>query len=227
MKKIYRIILILGTFIFVSTYNPNKLNLNSEKKEVFLKIKKIEIINTSLVKENEIIEKLDHIYNKNILTIRREEIEEPLNQINFLEGIEVKKKYPNTIIIKVYETQPIGILFKDKTKYLLDNSSNLVYFNEAKNFENLPSIFGEGAENNFLNFFNQLENNNFPKEKIKSYHYHKIGRWDLELFDNKIIKFPHNKISETIQKSIEILNRKDFQNYNVIDLRIHGKIIVE
>jgi len=227
MKKIYRIILILGTFIFVSTYNPNKLNLNPEKKKVFLKIKKIEIINTSLIQESEIIEKLDHIYNKNILTIRREEIEEPLNQINFLEEIEVKKKYPNTIIIKVYETQPIAIIFKDKIKYLFDNSSNLISFNKTKNFENLPSIFGEGAENNFLNFFNQLENNNFPKEKIKSYYYHKIGRWDLELFDNKIIKFPHDKISETIQKSIEILNREDFQNYNVIDLRIHGKIIVE
>ena len=88
-------------------------------------------------------------------------------------------------------------------------------------------IFGDGAEHEFLHFYNQLKNNNFPIEKIKSYYYHKIGRWDLELLDNKIIKFPHKKISKNIKKSIELLNRKDFVNYNTIDLRIHGKIVVE
>lgn len=227
MKKLYRVVLILGTFIIVSTYSPSELNFISKKKEVFLKISKIEVVNTSLVKESEILERLGGLYNQNILTIKREDIEKPLDEVDFLEKIKVKKKYPNTIVIEVYETRPIAIIFKDKTKYLFDNSSNLISFNKAKNFENLPSIFGEGAENEFLNFFNQLKNSNFPKKKIKSYYYHKIGRWDLELFDNKIIKFPDNKIFEAIQKSIELLNRKDFENYNVIDLRIHGKIVVE
>ena len=44
---------------------------------------------------------------------------------------------------------------------------------------------------------------------------------------NKTIKFPHNNVDEAIRKSIELLNRKDFENYNIIDLRVNGKIIVE
>ena len=32
---------------------------------------------------------------------------------------------------------------------------------------------------------------------------------------------------EAIKKSIELLKRKDFENYKIIDLRIDGKIIVE
>ena len=46
-------------------------------------------------------------------------------------------------------------------------------------------------------------------------------------------KQPNNKISlrakltEAIKKSVELLNRKDFENYNIIDLRVYGKIIVE
>ena len=33
-------------------------------------------------------------------------------------------------------------------------------------FNQLPTIFGEKAENNFIYFFNQLKNNNFPNKKI-------------------------------------------------------------
>ena len=34
-------------------------------------------------------------------------------------------------------------------------------------------------------------------------------------------------MAEAIQQSVELLTHKDFENYNVIDLRIHGKIVVE
>ena len=51
--------------------------------------------------------------------------------------------------------------------------------------------------------------------------------FDLELLDNRTIKFPNNVDNEIIKKTIELLSRKDFENYKIIDLRIDGKIIVE
>ena len=94
-------------------------------------------------------------------------------------------------------------------------------------FDDFPNVFGERAEQDFINFYNQLENNNFPKQRVKNFYYFQIGRWDLELLNNQIIKFPANKIPEAIQQSVELLARKDFGNYNIIDLRIYGKIVVE
>ena len=47
-----------------------------------------------LVKKDDVYEKLDIIYNKNIFLIKREDMEESLKEINFLEKIEVKKKNP-------------------------------------------------------------------------------------------------------------------------------------
>ena len=91
----------------------------------------------------------------------------------------------------------------------------------------MPSVFGKGAENNFIYFFNQLKKNNFPNKQIKNFYYFQIGRWDLQLVNNKIIKFPDNNIDYAINKSIELLAREDFKNYNIIDLRVDGKIIVE
>ena len=227
MKKLYRIIILLVAFIFLTTYSPNEFNVFHPKKNIFFKIQNIKIINNNLIDENTIIEKLTEIYEKNILFIERNDIERTLKSIEFLEKIEVKKKYPNTIIIKVYETNPIAILFKKNHKYLLDSSSNLILFNESMLFDDLPSIFGEGAEQDFINFYNQLENNNFPKQRVKNFYYFQIGRWDLQLLSNQIIKFPANKITESIQQSVKLLARKDFENYDIIDLRIHGKIVVE
>jgi len=227
MKKLYRIVLLVIVLIFLSTYSPSGFNLISKKDNTFLKIQKIEIVNNSLIKNTEIKEKLSKIYNKNILLIRREDIEDPLKEINFLEKIEVKKKYPNTIIVEVFETKAVATLYKNKTKYLLDSLSNLILFKDNENFNQLPSIFGEEAEKYFMYFFNQLENNNFPIENVKKFYFFQIGRWDLQLASGRLVKFPHRNIDYAIKKSIELLDRKDFENYNIIDLRIDGKIIVE
>ena len=143
MKKIYRSVLLLTVFIFLSTYNPKNLNSISEKNHILFKIQKIEILNNFLVEKREIEKKLSKIYNKNIFLVKRSDIEEPLKKIDFLEKIEVKKKYPDTIIVKIFETKPVAIIFKNKVKYLLDTSSNLVLFKDDKNFNQLPEVFGK------------------------------------------------------------------------------------
>ena len=121
----------------------------------------------------------------------------------------------------------MGILFKNKKRYLIDSSSNLISIREDENFEELPNIFGEGAEKNFISFLNKLKNNNFSIKQINKFYYFKIGRWDVELINNKTIKFPYNINDDLIKKSIDLLNDNDFKNYNIIDLRVDGKIIVE
>ena len=227
MKKIYRIFLLLTILIFLSTYNPIELNENLKKNNNFFKVEKIEIFNNYLIKKEKIKKKLKKVKNKNIFLVKSIDIEVPLKQIPFFEKVEVKKKYPNTIIVKIFETKPVGILFKKNTKYILDSSSNLISINKNVDIDKMPSIFGEGAENNFIFFFNILKNNKFNITRIKNYYYFQAGRWDIELFNNKIIKFPENNTKEAVKKTIELLKRKDFKNYNIIDLRLNGKIIVE
>ncbi len=126
MKKFYRIVLLLALFIFLTTYTPSGLNVFPKKTNLFFEIQNIEIVNNHIINKEEIDKKLANILGKNILFIKRNDLEKPLKSIDFLEKIEVKKKYPNTVIIKVYETKPIAIIFKKSKKYLLDSSSNLI-----------------------------------------------------------------------------------------------------
>ena len=226
MKKLYRIILLLLIFSFLTTYSPKEINV-SPNKSFFFKIKNIEIINNYLISTNTIDEKMNKIYGKNILFIKRKDIQSLLSSIDFLKKIEVRKKYPDTIIIKIYETKLVAVLFKKDQKYLLDSSSNLIPFNTNDLLKNLPNVFGEGAEKNFINFFKKLEKNNFATKRIKNFYYFQIGRWDIQLLNDQKIKLPSNKTTEAIQQIIELLDREDFKKYKVIDLRIDGKIVVE
>ena len=227
MKKFYRIILLVIALIFLSTFNPREFNSVAKKTNALFKIENIEIKNNFLINKIEIEEKLDAIYKENIFFIKREDIVKPLKNIDFLEKIEVKKRYPNTLVLNIFETKPVAILFKNKAKYILDSSSNLILFKQDIGLNNLPGIFCEEAENNFVYFLNLLKKNNFPIKQIKNFYYFQIGRWDLQLANNKIVKLPHNNIKDAVIKSIELLDHKNFKSYNIIDLRIDGKIIVK
>jgi len=227
MRKFYRIVLLIIVLICLTTYNPNKFEKNLKNKNSFFEIQKIVILNNLLVKKEDIFSKINLLYNKNIFFIKGEDIEKSLEDLDFLRKIEVKKKYPDTIIVKIFETKPVGILFKEKKQYLLDSSSNLIEIGKKEDFADLPNIIGDDAEKNIINFITELENNNFPIENVINFFYFKIGRWDLELSDARLIKLPYKVNSDIIKKAIKLLNRKDFQKYKIIDLRIDGKIIVE
>tara|TARA_Y100000590_G_scaffold417719_1_gene517713 strand:- start:1878 stop:2561 length:684 start_codon:yes stop_codon:yes gene_type:complete len=227
MRKFYRIILLIIIFVLLTTYNSKHNKIFQQSKDTFFKITKIEIVGNKLTKSKEIKEKLNDIYGKNILFIKEDDIKKPLKSISFLDKIEVKKKYPNDVVITVFETEPLAIIYKDNIKYILDSSSNLIDFNENIFSEDFPIIFGEYAEKYFINFFDLLRTNEFPTNKIKNYYYFQVNRWDLQLSNKQIIKFPADQTEKAIIKSIELLKRKDFLEYNIIDLRIHDKIVVE
>ena len=193
MKKLSKIGSLLALFIFLTTYAPSKFNINQNKKFFFFKIQNIEIINNRIIDKTKIYEKLNHIYGKNIIFIKRFDLEKPLQSTDFLEKIEVKKKYPNTILIKIFETKPIAIIYKNNAKFFVDNRSNLIAFKKGQFIDSLPNIFGKKSELNLVNFIKILDNNNFPKKDIKNYYYYQINRWDIELFNGQLIKFPHIK----------------------------------
>ena len=77
-------------------------------------LKKIEIENNSLLKERDIKKLLIPIYNKNLILLTNKEIQKVIMENNFIESFIVKKKYPNTLKIKIFEKKPIAILLSKK-----------------------------------------------------------------------------------------------------------------
>ena len=93
--------------------------------------------------------------------------------------------------------------------------------------KNLPYVFGVDAEIQFSKFNKILKENGFPINLIKNYYFFKINRWDLHLLNQKIIRFPPNELNQSVKKAVSLLQKDEFKKFNVIDLRINGKMIVQ
>ena len=117
MKKFYSILLLFIVFTFLTTYNPSEIEFFPNKNNSIFNIKNIKIINNNRVNENYIQSKLTEIYGRNIFFLKNKDIKNLIKNISYLDSVEVKKKYPNTLIVKIVETEPIAILFKNNENH--------------------------------------------------------------------------------------------------------------
>ena len=219
MKKKLFVGLIL--FIFFSTYKfKNDYNIL----KVF-NIKKIEIENNQILDGSVIKKDLIFLYQKNIFSINEKEIKERIKKNNFIESFEIKKIYPSSIKIKIFEKKPIAILYDKKEKFFYMNKGDVIKYLKIEEFENLPTVFGN--KDNFNYFYNQLVKINFPIDQIKSFYFFETNRWDLLTVNNKTIKLPIKNYGKSLKSFLRINEKDEFTKFKVFDYRINGQLILK
>tara|TARA_A100001015_G_scaffold191205_1_gene213040 strand:- start:760 stop:1416 length:657 start_codon:yes stop_codon:yes gene_type:complete len=217
MKK--RIVIGLGLLILLTT-------ITSQQKIVISKfnLKEINIENNILTKKKDIKKLLFPIYNKNLIFLENSEIEKALMQNSFIESFEIKKKYPNTLSIKIFEKKPIAILQHNKNKFYLSEKIELIKFENLSNYQNLPYVIG--SKEDFEIFYNSLNKINFPFDQIKKYTLYESKRWDLETVNNKLIRLPAKDYIKSIKNYLNLINNNDFKKYKLFDYRINNQLIL-
>ena len=188
-------------------------------------LKKITVKNNFLVKEQDIQNLLLAVYGKNLIFLDNYVIEKALIQNSFIETFNIKKIYPDTLNIVIFEKKPIAILFNKKKKFYLSEKIELIDFIELKNYQNLPYVFGN--KNEFKIFYDNLKKIDFPFHLIKKYTLYDSKRWDLETTNNKIIKLPPRDYIKNIDNYFDLIKKKDFQKYKVFDYRIDNQLILK
>ena len=188
-------------------------------------LKKIIIVNNSLIKEEEIKKLLNPVYNKNLIFLSNEEIEEKLMKNSYIKSFYIKKKYPDTLEIKIIEKKPIAILFFNKKKFYLSEKIELINFKRIKEYENLPYIFGNKED--FKVLFYELKKINFPISLIKKFTLFETNRWDLETFDNKVIKLPADNYIKSLENYLNLIDKDIFKKYKLFDYRIGNQLILK
>ena len=207
-------------FVLLTTYTP-KFNfiVNSN-----LYIQKIEIKNTSIIKPDEIKQKLSFVYKENLFFLNLKDIESNLKKETFIESFSVKKIYPNTLKIIIVEKKPIAILHNKKKKLYISNKGNLINFVDIKVYNDLPTVFGNGER--FYSLYQDLQNLRFPLEKIKSFYFFESGRWDLVMYDDKVIKLPTSDYLSSLKNFMLSKTNSNFDSYKIFDYRIKGQLIL-
>ena len=133
-RKIIAIILLvlLSTITSQQKFVTAKFNLN-----------KIIVTNNYLVDNKEIKKLLSPFNNKSLILLKDEEIKQALLKNSLIESFKIKKKYPNTLKIQIFEKKPIAVLQNKKQKFLLSEKIDLIEFKYFQKNENLPYVFGK------------------------------------------------------------------------------------
>ena len=218
MKK--KIVIAVALLILFSTITSQK------KIRIFSKfnLQEIKIENNLILKEGDLKKLLIPIYNKNLLFLSYAEIEKLLMQNSFIDGFNIKKKYPQSLKIEIFEKKPIAILIYNKEKYYLSEKIELIEFNDHKNFRELPYIFGNHKK--FKQLYDKLKQINFPLKEIKNYTFFESNRWDLKIEDI-VIKLPNKDYEKSLKEYLMIKDKKNFKKYKIFDFRVNNQLILK
>ena len=218
MRK--RFIFAFVLLILLSTYNlQNHYSISSK-----FYIKKIIVENNFILKEEDIIQNLLFLYKTNLFFLGEKKLKHKINKMDFVESFKIKKIFPNTIKIEIYEKKPIAILQKKERRYYYTDKDEIVDFKTLENYKNLPVIFGN--EKDFKTLYTNLKKTNFPIRTIEKFFLFKSKRWDLLTTNNITIKLPINEYNESLNNFIKITKNKNLNKYKTFDYRINGQLIL-
>ena len=207
-------------FILLTTYIP-KFDFN-ENFNFF--IKEIQLVGNSIIKEEEIIERLELLYKENLFFLNTEKIKRNLKDKTFIESYYIKKIYPDKLKLSIIEKVPIAVVVNKKKKFYISNKGDHINFFNIDIYKDLPTVFGDKEK--FYILYKNLKDVEFPLEKVKSFYYFEAGRWDLVMAEGKVIKLPIENYLFSLKDFMKSKNDNSFNNFKIYDYRIKDQLIL-
>ena len=220
-KKIY---FYLVSFLFISTIFNN--NLISSLKNVF-KVREVEVENVKKEISENILSNTSFLKGENIFFVNKNFLIERLDKLNFIENINIKKKYPSTINIVTQETSLIGITYIDQKKHFVGLNGKFIFEKDIINKKKLPVIFGKFNPDEFILLQKELLKQKVNLSHINRYYFHKNKRWDLYFKNNIIVQLPNKNYSKAIELFREFKISNKIASDTIIDLRVENRLILK
>ena len=80
-------------------------------------IKNIRITNNKVLDKKILLIELENMKGKNLFLLDKTIIKSAVNKFDFISSLQVKKIYPDTLEVLVYEKKPVAIYIEEKNKY--------------------------------------------------------------------------------------------------------------
>ena len=215
-NKKYIFFYLIIFIILSSIHNSNFKNYN------FFTIKKIEVVGLNETDNLLLENKLTDLIGSNIFSLKKESFK-LINTVNLIKSYDVKKIYPNQVKVNLEPAVAISVVRYLNEKVILGNNGKIIY---SKNLpENIPEVTGTNDIKKIFQTIKIFNKSNFDIKNIKKINFFPSERIDIELENDKKIKFPINLTIENLNLSRRLIEREEFNKSKIIDLRIPGKII--
>ena len=193
-------------------------------------IKHIKVIDSQQSKETDIREKISNL-SDNLLLLDKQILQNEIEQVPWVKRANIKKIFPNKIQVQVIENDPYAIFLNEGVPFLIDLDGTIITQISDQSIDtSMIQILGEKANENLESLIKSI-NIHFPEllNDIKSLEYIELRRWNMKLKRDLKIKFPDEKIDQSIINLKRLFVEQNVTESNIIeiDLRIHGRASVK
>ncbi len=202
------------------------LSKSMELAQLDIKLKNVKILGIENTKPTEVINIVSGLKETSLSNIDLHEISTQINNIDWIKKSELRKIYPSTLVVKVYEHNPIAIWFNNGNKFLVDDESEIIKELNPNNFKNLKVIAGLNALEDIPEIISMIRNYPEFEKKIKSLLRVGDRRWTVRLHNGITIHLPEKNVANAIEE-IEQLDSKHalLSRYvDIIDMRLPDRI---
>ena len=221
MRQLISKKLFIYFFLFIFLVTINNKNLNELN---FYRINDIKVFGLNEEENLKILNNLKFLQNNNIFFINKKKISDLMNSNNLIERYSIIKKYPSTIELRVTETNYLASVNKEGKKFFFGSNGKLIDAKYDK--KEIPIIYGNFKNSEFLDLKKILDIFKFDFENINNFFYFPSGRWDIEMKSGILIKLPRERLKESIKLSLDILKSEKSDNLKILDLRQKNLIII-
>ena len=214
-KKIYLFVLIFLTLV---TVNNKEIN-NFDK---FI-IQKINLNGLDPNDEFELLKKLKKNKLKNIFFIKKNDIENLLNEHELIESYEINKRYPSDLNINVIKAKFLANISIDNQLYFI--GSNQKFIKSKKIDKTLPTIFGKPTTKEFFIIKRLIKDSNVQFNDLEKLYFFPSKRWDLEFKNGNMVKLPISFSKDILNKYYIISKSAEFKNIKTYDMRVKNQLI--
>jgi len=201
----------------LSSINNYNLNIGN-----FFRIKNIFVNGMSGDKNLKVESNLTFLLEQNIFFLK-DDIYNYFDKNNYVKNFNVKKLYPNSLEITITESKPICIILDNGKEIFLGDNGKIL--KAEQDYSNILKVYGSSNIDQIFRLLKTLKKSNLNSKNIKSITFFKSNRFDLNLKDKKVIKFPINYNDSIFEYAYKILQDNNFVDAKIIDLRIDNKII--
>ncbi len=163
--------------------------------------------------------------------VNMQEIFDNLRQLPWIKHVQIHRKLPNLLYVRILEKTPIALWQKDGKHHPIDEEGNIIN-TSAKGLEYLVITVGDDAPKNAPELINEISQ--YQELARRTMSAVRIGgrRWNLildHITDGLIIELPEDNIHEALER-LSVLNEKHHllnRQLSLIDLRLPDRLIVQ
>ena len=192
-------------------------------------IENVKVAGNFATSEIDILQQLGLDGTTSLVSLSAADVRDSLSKLPWVQDVDVRKVYPDTIMINLKERQAFGIWQHGSELSLIEKNGSVIAPLRDNKFANLPLFVGLDADKGAADFYESISQ--WPELRGRARAFIKVAgrRWDMRLDNGVTVKLP----SENVPRAMDQLARMQAENkllerdIMAVDFRLEDRTAIE